>query len=195
MNLTTITKAEATQLRKVAQQARDVSEQAQWEQAVALHRIRYSGYSSGDECVAPIYELWGYEDWYSYVELEAGMHVGKANRWVATAHFFTVRMEGSWNKRVLSMTKMHALAQSAKVTDKNLNHWLSKAATMTPCQLEHELLGRAHHTRRMTFSLTDTQSTMVREALDLMMETGEYENRGAALVALVQGRRGRVRAA
>ena len=90
MELEEITKAEAKQLRRNAQDARTKSDKAQWEQAVALHRIYYSGYAIGEDEVAPIYELWGFESWFEYVEGEIGIHVGKANRMIAVAHFFTV---------------------------------------------------------------------------------------------------------
>lgn len=190
MDLNAISKSEATMLRRNAKAATQDSDKAQWEQALALHRIKYSGYASGDELVAPVYELWGYEDWYSYIETEIGIHVGKANRMVSTAQFFNVKMKDHWNGKVLSMTKMHSISSAKAIKPKELNKWINKAADMTPCELDHELHGRGHgHKRSVSFTMTETQSTMIKEALDAMMTTGQYESRADALVSLVQGRR------
>jgi hypothetical protein len=190
MQLDEISKADAANLRKNAREASTKSDKAQWEQAVALHKIYYSGYSISDTEVAPLYELWGYEDWHGYVENEVGIHVGKANRMIHTAHFFTVKMKAHWNKQVLSLTRMGTLARAKKVTPGNLNAWITKARNMTPCNLDHELLGHVHGTRQMGFKMSTTDAEYVRNQLTLIKEIEGLDSLSEALVSMFKKRRG-----
>jgi hypothetical protein len=186
MMLNEISKNEAGQLRKAAQQARTTSDEAVWEMCKALHRIYYSGYSIGDDLVSPIYELWGFADWFNYIEEEVGIHVGQANMMVSVAHFFVVKMDGAWSgKNPLSLAKMKALARAKNVTTKNLGEWLIKARNKTPCQLDHELGGHGHGQKRnVAFSLDSKQQSILKESIDNLMATGEYATRGDALLSV-----------
>ena len=190
MELNEITKSDAKALRRNAQDARTKSDKAQWEQSVALHTIYYSGYSVGEDLVSPIYELWGYDDWFSYVEGEIGIHVGKANRLVATAHFFMVKMDKHWNKQVLSPTRMRTLSTAKQVTTSNLNAWITKARNMTPCELDHQLLGHAHGTRSMGFKFAEKDRDLIRNQLQLIKEVEGFATLGDALLSMFKKRKG-----
>lgn len=194
MELNEITKSEAKLLRRDAQDARTKSDKAGWEQAVALHRIYYSGYSINELEVAPIYQLWGYEDWFDYVEQEIGIHVGKASRLVAMAHFFTVKMDKHWNKQVLSPTRMRTLSVAKAVTPQNLNAWITKARNMTPCQLDHELLGHAHGTKSVGFKFAPKDADLIRNQLQLIKEVEGCATLAEALLSMFKKRKS-VRAA
>ena len=190
MELNEITKNEAKQLRRNAQDARTKSDKAQWEQAVALHQIYYSGYSVGEDEVQYIYKLWGYDDWFSYVEEEIGIHVGKASRLVAMAHFFTVKMDKHWNKQILSLTRMRTLSVAKAVTPQNLNSWITKARNMTPCQLDHELLGHAHGTKSVGFKFAPKDAELIRSQLQLIKEVDGHATLAEALLSMFKKRKG-----
>lgn len=189
MLLDEITKSEAKELRRTAQDARTKSDKAQWEQSVALHAIYYSGYSIGNDEVASIYNLWGYDEWFDYVEGEIGMHVGKANRMVATAHFFTVKMKGHWNGTILSQNRMRTLSTAKMVTPKNLNTWIKKARDMTPCELDHELLGHAHGTKSMGFKFAPKDADLIRNQLQLIKEVEGCGTLAEALLSMFKKRK------
>lgn len=193
MEINEITKNEAVQLRRDAARAKVASDKAVWAQALALHRIYYSGYACGENEIAPIYELWGYETWYDYVEKEVGIHVGRANMMVSVAHFFVVKMKDHWNKQVLTLTQMRAISVGKNVTPGNLNSWITKARNMTPCELDHQLTGRhGHHTKTVALKLPESDATLLREALDQLMATGEFSSRGEALMSVFKGRKAKV---
>lgn len=194
MLLNEITKSEGKVLRKTAQDARTKSDVAQWEQAKALHAIYYSGYSIGDDEVEYIYKLWGYENWHDYVESEIGIHVGKANVMVQTAHFFVVKMGKDWNKQILSPTRMRTLAAAKQVTGKNLNAWITKARNMTPCQLDHELLGHNHNTKSMGFKFSPKTAEIIKERLEFMKREGGYATLSDAMESLFIKRKGKAAA-
>ena len=189
MQLDEVTKTEASQLRKDARAAATASDKAQWAQAVALHAIYYSGYAVGEDTVAPIYELWGHEDWHGYVENEIGIHVGKASRMVATAHFFTVKMKKHWNKQILSFTRMRTLSVAKKVTPENLNAWITKARNTTPCKLDHELMCHNGHLRSMGFKMAERDAEFVKGQLQLIKEIEGHASLAEALVSLFKNRK------
>lgn len=189
MQLAEITKTEAKNLRRVAQDARTKSDKAQWEQGVALHRIYYSGYAINEEEVAPIYQLWGYDEWFDFVEGEIGMHVGKASRMVATAHFFVVKMKGHWNGQILSQNRMRTLSTAKMVTTANLNAWITKARNMTPCELDHQLLGHAHGTKSMGFRFAPKDADLIRNQLQLIKEVEGCGTLAEALLSMFKKRK------
>jgi hypothetical protein len=182
-----ITKAEAGVLRKELQQATAESDQAWWKQCTLMHQVYYSGI--GDE-LKPVYELWGYKTWHDYVENELGIHVGTASSMVSTAHFFLVRMKGAFRvkEHLLSRQRMRALAaRRDKVTAANLNNWITQARNMTVCALEHKLEGRhGHGTKKVTFELSEFDHKLLKEAIDQLMATGEYDTRGQALLSVLR---------
>lgn len=185
-----ITKQEAGALRRGAQDARDKSDKAVWEQAIALHRIRYSGYAVGEFEIQDIYVLWGFDSWQNYVGGEIGMSIGKANRMVATAHFYTVQMKGHWNKQVLSFHRMSTLAQSKKVSAKNLNSWITKARNMSTSELDDQLLDRAPPTaKRQPLPVSAAAQNMLIERLRGMALTEGFPSLDAALEFLIGMRR------
>ncbi len=191
MEFNEVSKTEAKNLRMVAQTARDNSEEAQWKLAVALHTIYYSGYKIGENEYKDIFELWGYDEWYDYVEAEVGIHVGRASMMVQTVHFFKVRMGDAWKGRYTSMTKMRSIATAPNTSPKNVNELIRKSKTMKPCDLDHELgHGHGHHRKSATFKLSENDHTALKEALDSLMATGEYTDRGEALMSVFKkGRR------
>lgn len=196
MNFTEVTKSEAKDLRAIAQDARENNETAQWKLADALHTIYYSGYKVGEDEYKDIFELWGYEDWYDYVESEVGIHVGRANMMIQTVHFFKVRMGDAWKGRYTSMTKMRAIATGPATSPKNVNELIRKAKTMKPCDLDHELgHGHGHHRKSATFKLSESDHSALKDALDSLMATGEFTDRGEALMSVFKKGRKALRAA
>lgn len=190
MELNEISKNEAKSLRKNAREISTRSDKVQWEQAVALHKIYYSGYAIGEDMIAPIYELWGHDDWHGYVEEEIGIHVGKANRIIATAHFFTVKMAKHWNKQILSMTRMRTLSTAKQVTPTNLNSWITKARNMTPCDLDHQLLGHMQHQKSMGFRFAASDADYIKGQLQLIKEVEGHATMAEALLSLFKKRKG-----
>lgn len=180
-----LNKAEANKLRKELQEATAATDMAWWKRAELLHKVYYSGI--GNE-LKPIYELWGYGDWYDYVEGELGMHVSTANSDVSTAHFFLNKMNGTFKVKdhLLSRQRMRALAKCpSKVTPDKLNYWVKIARDNTVCKLEERLYG---HTHRGSVSLsgTPTECRVIKQALDDLMSTGMYESRMKALVSILK---------
>lgn len=182
-----VTKADAANLRRELQQATAESDQAWWKQCTLLHQVYYSGI--GDE-LKPVFELWGYKTWHDYVENELGLHVGTASSMVRTAHFFVVRLKGAFRvkEHLLSRQRMRALAAFPdKVTAATLNQWVTNARNMTVCQLEHKLAGRhSHGIKKVTFALSEFDHALLKQALDELMKTGEYESRSQALLSVLR---------
>lgn len=178
-------KAQANQLRKELQEATAATDLAWWKRAELLHKVYYSGI--GNE-LKPIYELWGFPDWYDYVEGELGMHVTTANSDVSTAHFFLNKMKGTFKvkEHLLSRQRMRSLARCpSKVTPEKLNYWVKVARDNSVCKLEEKLFGHSH---RKSLSLTGstTDYNLVTKALDELMATGLYKSRLQALASMVK---------
>lgn len=181
-----ITKAEAGALRRELQQATQSTNEAWWRQAELLHQVYYSGI--GGE-LKPVFETWGYETFHDYVENELGLHVGTARSMVSTAHFYVVRMKGAFSAKqhLLSRQRMRALAcYPNKVKPENFNNWVTMARNMTVCALEHKLEGRHEHVKKFSLSLSESDYALIKEALDQLMATGSYDNRGKALLAILR---------
>ena len=183
-----LNKSQANQLRKQLREASTASDQAWIEQCRLLHTVYYSGYT--DE-LKPIFELWGFESWHDYVEIELGLHVTTANAMLTVAQFFYVRCKDHWDGTIVSRQRMRALARAPQVTPENVNSWLQKSQDMTVCQLEHKLENKRVPTKKVTFNLAESDAELLSKALDDLMKTGEYGTRGEALLSLFKPRRAR----
>lgn len=185
MDTEVIGKREAQKLRMQAKTVSHESDQKWFEQCQVLHRIYYSGYDDGEHEVQPLYVLWGYEDWYSYVEQELGIHVGTSRNMVATAHFFCVKMKGAWKGQILSPQLMKALARGTKVDKDNLNDLIERTIEedLGPCALEAIVDGKQKPKKKnISWSIPAQSVDLVHERIDQLMETGEFATKGDALL-------------
>lgn len=188
-----MTKIEAGQLRKKLAQQSFESDIAWYDTCKLLHKVHYSGFSGVGGELAPVFELWGFEKWFDYVEMELGIHVGTANTMVRVAHFFEVRLKGKGKDRdQLSRQRLRALARRGdKVNEKNIDDWISRALEMSVCALEHELDDQKVIRKSVAFNFTVADAKIFSRAIDSLMEHGEFETRADAVMSLVTPKKGR----
>lgn len=164
---------------------------AQLEVAEAVYELYYGTVEAGGGEM-PLWSFFGHKSWFDYVETEVGLHVSTAAGYRMVHDVFMVRLKGKWDQDLLvSFTKMKALTRV--VEPGNVNAWLKRAASISCCALDEEILEHMYGKRKagahrhFTAMLTSRQLTAVNSIIEVgRQEFPELESRGAVLAKILE---------
>lgn len=165
-----INKAEARAMRGEVSRRVKRKVQDDWELCGWLYHTKNVEVKDGKETMA-FYEYCEYEDWESYVEDEIGLVVSMAKRYVRVWTRFAVELGSVLDTSlIVNITKMIRLSHpNSGMTEKNVNKWLKRAATMDDDEIA-SIIDPRRSTTQVTFHYHPTQDTHHRKAFRMLAE-------------------------
>jgi hypothetical protein len=134
----------------------------------------------------PLYEFFGYDNWFEYVEHDLGMHWGRASRLVRMHEVFIIECaEVDFDMaavRALGITKL--LDLTYVVTPKNIRGWIKRATGASCCEVREAVRaareGRIARKDRATLHVEVDRKTLdvVNEIVEIMRADTAMFNRG-----------------
>lgn len=187
MEQTRLTEKKASALLDKVRSAVEAGAKADFDLCWLLYECDRSVVYIGDDPVF-VYQTWGYETWYDFVEVEVGVHEQTANIYRKIGRIFGEDMAGAWDSgNPLPVTKMAILAAWSGLTRGNVQSKIKWAKSKTCCHMRDELLGdqRGIH---MAFGVTKQEQRDINKAIDLArkkFDEGDDMTRGELLAAMV----------
>jgi len=158
---------------------------------VLWNTFRYNTSFNGLE--APLWEAWGHESWFEYVEHELGIHKSTAVAYRRIHEIFNIELESCWDRAVfdqLSATKLRALCKV--VNKKNVNGWMRKAVKFSCCQLDEAIVVsqnggiRADAIHTLSILCTKSEQKKMRDIITQAKDDMKLDRPGKALLRILQ---------
>ena len=189
--MSTLNKSTAEAVRRKAQDASGKVTKSVMDLAAALWDTYSNDVTVGGEPM-PLWAAWGYESWFDYSERELGIHQTTAAAYRRIHEVFEIDVKDGWDRSLSSSyTKMRILCRV--VTKANANTWLRKAAKLSCCELEEQVLqavgkSRAGAIHSFAASVTKRELAKINEVLADAREGFEEdeERRGKILVRVLE---------
>jgi len=189
--MSTLNKLTAESVRRKAQEASWKVTKSVMDLAEALWETYCHDVTVAGEQV-PLWSAWGFKSWFDYAERELGIHQTTAAAYRRIHEVFEIDIKDQWDRSLSSSyTKMRILCRV--VTKTNANSWLRKAARLSCCELEDQVLdaigkGRAGAVHSFATSVTKRELAKINEVLADAREGFEddEERRGKILVRVLE---------
>lgn len=188
----TISSARAEALRK---KAVEITEQ-NTKSILALAEVLWETYAYDvkvNGIATPLWTAWGHDNWETYVEVELGIHMSTAANFRRMHEVYNIDLKDSFESGSMdgiSATKLKILTRV--VTKKNVNAWLRKAAKLSCCALEEEVMhaltgsGKIGAVHTLAILCTKREQKRARDIIQQAQTDMQLRRPGAALLAILE---------